>query len=153
MLTDYLSPDMIALKVEAASWEEAVRAAGELLVRADKCEPRYIQAMINAVHEIGPYMVLAPGLALAHARPENGMKEMGISLITLASPVEFGSEANDPVSLVIAFGGVDYTSHIGLLARLASFLEDETRRQYLSEAESVTEIMRAIQQFESAASA
>lgn len=148
MLGEALTPDVIRLKVPAKDWEGAVRAAGELLVHTGRCEPRYIQAMIDAVHEIGPYMVLAPGLALAHARPQDGVIATGISLVTLAQPVEFGSEENDPVSLVIAFGSPDKTSHIGLLARLAGFLEDEARRQQLGAAESVTEVIELIRQFE-----
>lgn len=148
MLTDYLTPDFIQLKVPAADWTEAVRAAGGLLVQAGKCKADYIQAMIDAVHEMGPYMVLAPGLALAHARPEDGVLEMGISLITLETPIEFGSEANDPVSLVIAFGGVDNSSHMGLLAELAGFLEDENRRAQLTAADSADDVLQAIRDFQ-----
>lgn len=140
MLETYLSPEMVQLQVEAADWEAAVRAAGGLLVKAEMADQSYIEAMINAVHEMGPYMVLAPGLALAHARPEDGVKKMGISLVTLAVPVNFGSAANDPVSLVIAFGGTDHNSHLGLLAELAVFLESEDRRLALSQAKSYQEV-------------
>jgi len=121
-----------------------VRAAGQLLVDADVCEPRYIQAMIDAVHELGPYMVLAPGLALAHARPEDGVKSIGLSLVTLDPPVPFGSEENDPVSLLIAFGAVDKERHLGLLQELALLLEDEARRQELAQATSVAEVVAFI---------
>jgi len=144
MLGDYLRPDVIRLGVHAANWEEAVRAAGQLLVDADVCEPRYIQAMIDAVHELGPYMVLAPGLALAHARPEDGVKSIGLSLVTLDPPVPFGSEENDPVSLLIAFGAVDKERHLGLLQELALLLEDEARRQELAQATSVAEVVAFI---------
>lgn len=147
MLSAYLNAKMIRLQVEAADWQEAVRIAGNLLVETGKCEPRYIDAMIAAVHELGPYMVLAPGLALAHARPEDGVLEMGISLITLNPPVAFGSDANDPVSIVIAFGGVDKESHIGLLAELARFLEDRQRRASLSRAENIESVLQAIENF------
>lgn len=147
MLSDYLTPDLIRLRVCVPDWADAVRAAGELLVQAGKCEPRYIQAMIDAVHELGPYMVLAPGLALAHARPEDGVLQMGMSLVTLDPPVDFGSEDNDPVSLVIAFGGTDKTRHIGMLAELAQFLDDEGRREQLRMAHSTEEVLEAIRDF------
>ena len=96
MLSDYLSPEFIQLKVSVSDWAEAVQAAGNILVEAGKCEKGYVQAMIDAVKDLGPYMVLAPGLAMPHARPEDGVLETGISLVTLENPVEFGSEANDP---------------------------------------------------------
>lgn len=143
-LAAFLTPEMIRLRVAVPDWQSAVHAAGELLVEAEKCEQRYIEAMIEAVNEMGPYMVLAPGLALAHARPEDGVKEIGISFISLDPPVNFGSQANDPVSLVIAFGGVDNESHIDLLAQLARVLEDEGRREKLAFSSSKDEVIEIL---------
>jgi mannitol/fructose-specific phosphotransferase system IIA component (Ntr-type) len=144
MLADYISEDMIQLQLSVADWQEAVRAGGKLLLQAGKCEPRYVDAMVDAVKTMGPYMVLAPGLALAHARPEDGVLELGMSIITLATPVEFGSVANDPVRLIISFGGVDKESHIEMLRSLAEFLSDEDNQTLLKEANSVSEVMNAI---------
>jgi PTS system ascorbate-specific IIA component len=143
MLAEYLNPDMIRLQVKAADWREAVRAGGQLLLEAGKCEARYVDAMVDAVETMGPYMVLAPGLALAHARPEDGVLELGMSIITLETPVEFGSEANDPVSLVISFGGVDKESHVGLLSALAKFLMVNENQVFLREATSIQEVLEA----------
>ncbi len=143
MLSDYITPDRIRLQVEAADWRDAVRQGGKLLEEAGLCEPRYVQAMIAAVEEMGPYMVLAPGLALAHARPEDGVLEIGMSIITLKEPVEFGSEVNDPVKLVISFGGLDKESHIGMLKELAQFLVIEENQAMLREATSVEKVMAA----------
>jgi len=144
VLENYLSEDMIKLQVKSGDWEEAVRCGGQLLVEGGVCEPRYVDAMVQAVRDLGPYMVLAPGIALAHARPEDGVLAVGMSLITLASPVEFGSEANDPVQLIISFGGVDKEKHIGMLQALSQFLVEEENQQLLKTAQSVEEILAAI---------
>lgn len=146
-LSDSLTPDLIRLQVAVLDWEGAVRAAGELLVNSGKCTPAYVEAMISAVRELGPYMVIAPGLALAHARPEAGMLVVGLSLVTLSTPINFGSEVNDPVSLVVAFGGVDHTQHIELLADLASYLEDDERRAALTAALSVERVRELLREF------
>ena len=143
-LADYISPDLIELQVETANWEEAVRAGGKLLFDHDLCEPGYIDAMVQAVRDMGPYMVLAPGIALAHARPEDGMLKVGMSIINLAEPVEFGNEANDPVSLVISFGGIDQESHVEMLRTLALFLMEESNQVLLKTATSKQEIFEAI---------
>lgn len=47
----------------------------DLLVAADVVEPRYYQAILDAVEQHGPYFVLAPGLAMPHGRPEEGVKK------------------------------------------------------------------------------
>jgi mannitol/fructose-specific phosphotransferase system IIA component (Ntr-type) len=141
MLADYIDATMIKLQAHAKDWQDAVRQGGELLIKGGKCEERYVDAMVEAVKTMGPYMVLAPGLALAHARPEDGVLELGMSVITLETPVEFGSEANDPVSLIISFGGVDKKSHIGMLQALAKFLMEEENQEFLRKATSAAEVM------------
>lgn len=143
MLSDYITKDMIRVQVEVDDWEGAVRAGGELLLQSGFCEDRYVDAMVDAVRELGPYMVLAPGIALAHGRPEDGVIKVGLSIINLSKPVEFGNETNDPVYLVISFGGVDKESHIGMLQELAGFLMDENNQTLLKTARSVDKVMEA----------
>ena len=48
--------------------------------------------MIDVVRDMGPYIVLAPGLAMPHARPEMGAKQVGAALVTLEKPIDFGSQ-------------------------------------------------------------
>lgn len=144
MLKDYLTKNLIQLKVPAADWEAAVRAGGTLLLQAGKCDPAYIEAMVRTIQELGPYMVLAPGLALAHARPEDGVREVGLSLITLAEPVPFGSSANDPVFVVISFCATDNKSHVDLLQSLAIFLSDDDNQALLKTATSIDQILDAL---------
>lgn len=144
MLADYLTPDLIRLQIAAADWRTAVQSAGDLLVKAEICQPRYVQAMIAAVERLGPYMVLAPGIALAHARPEDGVLKPGMSIVTLADPVNFGSPENDPVKLVIAFGGVDHTSHMGMLQELAIFLMEESNQELLKSSQDVQALMEIL---------
>ena len=104
--------------------EHAIEMAGELLVASGRSTPEYTESMIDAVVENGPYIVIAPGIALAHGRPSEAVLEIGLSLVTLAQPVVFGNEANDPVSLVIGLCATDHSSHIDIMAELATFLGD-----------------------------
>lgn len=145
MLEAYLTQDVIQLNVKVDDWESAVRAGGQLLLESGKCAPEYIDAMVRTVKEMGPYMVLAPGLALAHARPDDGTLEVGLSLVTLETPVEFGSKVNDPVELVISFCAVDQQSHVEVLKALARFLRDDENQQLLKNAKSVDEVLAAFE--------
>jgi PTS system ascorbate-specific IIA component len=105
--------------VTADDWRAAIRAACAPLVELHAVEPRYADRCISIVEDQGPYIVVAPGIALAHARPEDGVRELCASAVTLARPVRFGHPVNDPVHLVIAFGSPDRSAHVGLLAALA----------------------------------
>ena len=143
-LARMLTEKTIALGLSVRDWQEAVRAAGGLLVRAGKVEPRYVDGMIRMVQEIGPYIVIAPGVALPHARPEDGVKEACMSLVTLSPPVPFGNENNDPVELVVAFGSPDSKGHMEALAELARLLENETALNALKKAVSPRDIVAVV---------
>ncbi len=114
----------LAVSVSAADREQAIRASGELLVSSGRVTAEYVEQMLAAVEEFGPYIVIAPGIALAHARPSEAVLETGLSLAVLAAPVEFGSH-NDPVRLVFGLAALDHESHLGVLADLAERLSDE----------------------------
>ena len=57
-------------------------------MKADVVEPRYYQAILDGVAQHGPYFVIAPGLAMPHGRPEEGVKKTGFALVTLGSRVQ-----------------------------------------------------------------
>jgi mannitol/fructose-specific phosphotransferase system IIA component (Ntr-type) len=122
---EILSASQAAVKVEVDRWEEAVRAAGRLLVDCGFAEERYIEGMLSLTRELGPYMVLAPGIAIPHARPEEGALKVGFAVLTLDPPINFGNEYNDPVHLVIGFCSPSADAHVELLTRIARILGAE----------------------------
>jgi len=119
-----LTTDVIRTDVVADDRTDAVRAAGDLLVTAGVCVPGYVQAMVDALDQLGPYCVIAPGVALPHATPDDGVLRTGMSLVTLREPVVFGHATNDPVRLVVALAPQDKQAHLAALQDLASRLGD-----------------------------
>ena len=70
MLTDILTKDVVRLDVEGLTTpEEVIHFSGQLLVNSGKVKETYIVKMEEAFHDLGPYMVMAPGIAMPHARP------------------------------------------------------------------------------------
>jgi mannitol/fructose-specific phosphotransferase system IIA component (Ntr-type) len=124
-LRDLLRPQLVDVSVKAKDWEDAVRKAGSLLVADDAIEARFIDAMIQVAKDLGPYIVVAPGIALPHARPEDGVKKGSIGIMTLDPPIPFGNERNDPVFLVVTLAAVDNEQHVTGLAQMAAVLGDE----------------------------
>jgi len=120
-----LPDEAIRLNVQAKDWRAAVGQAGEALVDAGVVTAPYIDEMIATVEQLGPYIVIAPGIAIAHSRPSPSVNRAGLSWVTLATPVEFGNANNDPVTLVIGLAALDHDGHIDLMAALAETLSDE----------------------------
>lgn len=147
-LAEMLPPSRIALGVEVSDWRAAVVAAGSLLVETQVVEPGYIEAMIRIAEELGPYIVIAPRIAMPHARPEDGALETGLSFVKLSTPIEFGHPDHDPVHLVFGLAAVDKKMHISALQTLAEMLSTEILLEELMQAESVEEVQAVIQKAE-----
>jgi len=135
--------DAIGIVDYVEKWEDAVRKAGELLLSKGKVRPEYIDAMIKVTKELGPYAVIAPGVALPHARPEDGALNIGLSILILKQPVYFGSP-NDPVYIVIGFSAIDKKSHLCLLKDLAEVLQLDWLIEELKKSSNIFEIKSII---------
>lgn len=143
VLKDLLTEKTIKLNVKASNWEEAIRIGGELLVKNDFVEPRYVEAMIKNVKEMGPYIVIAPGIAMPHARPEDGVKQVCMSLITLEEPVVFDNK--ESVKLVLAFGATDHHTHLQALSDLMKLFSNSSYLDTIlqaSETKMVTDVIQ-----------
>ncbi|MFO6298327.1 PTS ascorbate transporter subunit IIA [Rahnella selenatireducens] len=116
----------ICLNAEAETWQEAVKIGVDMLVAADVVEPRYYQAILDGVERFGPYFVIAPGLAMPHGRPEEGVKKTGFALVTLKKPLVFNHEDNDPVDILITLAAVDANAHqeVGIM-QVVNLFDDE----------------------------
>jgi PTS system ascorbate-specific IIA component len=140
VLDQALGQGSIRLKQNCLNWKESFQVAGSALVESKRTTEDYIQEMIQAFEELGPYMVIAPGIALAHGRPSESVLETGLSLVTLSNPIEFGHSSNDPVSLVIGLAAVDHDSHIDLMSALAELLMSEETVNMLLNATNESEV-------------
>ncbi|GAA1910473.1 PTS sugar transporter subunit IIA [Streptomyces durmitorensis] len=143
-LSEFLPVEAIRLDVSAPDWQGAMRAAGDLLVANGVSTDAYTQEMLRTVEENGPYIVVAPGFAFAHARPSPAVRRTGMSWVRLAGPVPFHHESNDPVGLVVALAATDATAHTEAMGALARLLADPETVQALDRAtspESVRQIL------------
>lgn len=143
----------ISIRASATDWREAVRQAGIALVAGGATTDAYTDEMIATVEELGPYIVIAPGIALAHSRPSPSVLRTGMSVVTLAQPVAFGHRTNDPVRLVIGLAAPDADGHVEALATLADFLADDDRRAALLAADDPATVRSLISAYAKGANA
>lgn len=135
-LADALPEASISTFAHAADWRAAVRLAGDRLVAAGVTTDSYTEEMLAAIDTHGPYIVIAPGFALAHSRPSPAVLRTGISWVSLAEPVPFGHAVNDPVRLVVGLAATDHDGHIETMSALATILADEAALESLLAADS-----------------
>lgn len=131
LLADAFGEGSILIKDSVDNRSAAIQLAGELLVKSGKAKPSYVSSMLEAVERFGPYIVIAPGIALAHGKPSEEVIETGLSLLVLKQAIEFQHAQNDPVQLVFGLAATDHESHIETMAKLAEVLSDQERVNFL----------------------
>lgn len=137
----------ICLNAEAETWQEAVKIGVDMLVDAGVVEPRYYQAILDGVKQFGPYFVIAPGLAMPHGRPEEGVLKTGFALVTLKKPLVFNHEDNDPVDILITLAAVDASAHqeVGIM-QVVNLFEDEANFDRLRACTTAQQVLDLIDQ-------
>jgi len=144
MLSNWLQPDTIQLTESVSGWQEAIRQAAAPLLARQTITPDYLEAIFRSHAQLGPYYVLAPGLAMPHARPEEGALKNGLSLLRINQGVSFASEENDPVYVVILLSAVSGEEHIKMISELAELFSDDLRLQQLLSATTLSALEAAI---------
>lgn len=143
----FLEKDLIVLDEEVEGANGAIEASGDILVKEGVIEASYIEAMKAAYAKNGPYFVLAPHIAIPHARPEDGVNEASVSLVRLKEPVVFGHEMNDPVQLVFCLGASSNEEHLLLLRKLTTLLNSQANINVLLEGnkESINQMIEEME--------
>ncbi len=142
-MQELIRKENIKANVSANSWEDAVASAGHLLVESGSITVSYVDSMIRSVRDMGPYIVLTPGFALAHAAPGDAVLKPCLSLITLKNPVKFGSP-NDPVKIIMCLACTDKATHMQVLSEVARKLMSSDFIERLAQCRSEDELYCAI---------
>jgi PTS system ascorbate-specific IIA component len=130
----------ILLDVIAKDWQVAIRTCGEILVKTGKVEVKYVDAMISNIQELGPYILIAPGVAMPHARPEDGVIQEGISIVVLKEEVAFAPGREFKV--LIGLAALNSESHIYILQKIAEVISEADTLERLKNATENDEILQ-----------
>jgi len=123
-LIDYFPESSISIKNSAKNWQEAIDISMSSLLANHYITSDYIKAIKDSTLTNGPYYILAPGVAMPHARPECGAIKTGMSLTLLKQEVTFADD-NEGIKLLIGLSAADSDSHIGAIQALSELLCEE----------------------------
>lgn len=124
-LSTWLNEDRIQYVNAVGDWREAIALVARPLLADGTITADYVANIIQQKEAIGPYFVIAPRIAMPHARPEEGAHKLGLSILKLREGVIFGAQENDPVDFIVMFAAPDGNSHVELISQLAEFLSDD----------------------------
>ncbi|MCC8458961.1 PTS sugar transporter subunit IIA [Photorhabdus aegyptia] len=147
MLKRLLTQDVIQVIPDIENWREAIAVACQPLVENGAISSHYIDAIYRSHEAIGPYYVVGPGIAMPHARPEEGVNKLALALTVISNGVGFGSAENDPIKLLIVLAATDSHSHIEVIAQLAELFDNQQDVALLMSAKSKEEILAVVNQY------
>ncbi len=116
-----LNIEDIKVGLETVDKVEAIKMAGELLLKRGCVDEGYIDAMIARENIVSTYM--GEGLAIPHGTSEakKFIKKTGISVLQFKDGVDFGDEK---AYLVVGIAGAN-DEHLPVLAAISEFAMDE----------------------------
>lgn len=147
MLNQWLTGQTVNIVDSVKDWKEAIELCAAPLLENQSITPNYINAIFQLHESIGPYYVLAPGIAMPHARPEQGVNNLGLSMLLVKNGVNFNSSENDPVYLITLLAASDSTSHIEMLTQLASLFAESNDVNAIFNAKNSDEILAVIDRY------
>ena len=136
--------DSVAVKQEAKTWEEAIEVCMAPLLENNAVKREYVDAIIDRTNELGPFYVLAPGLAMPHERPEKGVNRDSFSFITLKEPVKFSD--GQEVDILIGLAATSTDIHNGeAIPQIVMLFEDEDAFEKIRAAQTKEDIYKIIE--------
>ncbi len=145
MSLEKLTQDKVVVKERVSTWDEAIREASQPLLEQGFFNVSYVDAMIESVKSLGPYIVIAPEIAIAHARPSKDVYDIGISLLKLNQPINF-CENSHYARLIFVISAIDHQAHLGILQDLAHILGDTEIVKELLACQNADEILGTLRE-------
>jgi len=136
-----LTKELIQLQDGFDSWEEAIRVSSEGLLELGYINPSYVDAMVQSVKDYGPYIVIAPNIAMPHARPEAGSNKVGFSVMLCKRPVAFSDQEDQQARLFVTLSCVSADTHLKMIQALVGILGDDTLVEKILQATSQEELL------------
>lgn len=135
-----LTEDNVFLNLHASSKEQAIRFAGEQLVKGGFVEPEYIQAMLEREKLTSTY--LGESIAVPHGTIEakDRVLRTGVVFCQYPQGVRFGEEEDEIARLVIGIAARN-NEHIHVITSLTNALDDETVIERLANTTSQQDVL------------
>jgi multiphosphoryl transfer protein len=137
----HLTQKDIQLHARPRNKEEAIRAAGQVLVEAGNIAPGYIESMLGREQQANTY--LGNGIAIPHGMPKDRelIHRTGVSVVQVPDGVEW-----NPGQMVRLVVGIAARSdeHLGILTALTDVLDDPAKAERLAKTNNPDDVIAGL---------
>ncbi len=132
---DLLDKKNVKILERADDWKGAIRKSVMPLEEEGYVKAGYKEAIISGVEKLGPYIIVAPSIALPHARPEQGVVKSQIAITLFRNEVRFDKK-DTTAQLFVALAASDSDSHLNALMTISEILQDEEKVEQILHSEN-----------------
>src|SRR5919112_906363 len=121
-MTEEIMPSgNVQFATRAGSRDDAIRAAGAILVDAGAVEPGYVDSMLERERSVSTYM--GNFLAIPHGTNEakDAIRRSALSVIRYDEPVDW---AGEEARFVVGIAGIE-NEHLEILSKIAIIFSDD----------------------------
>ncbi|KYK96658.1 PTS mannitol transporter subunit IIABC, partial [Aggregatibacter actinomycetemcomitans serotype d str. SA3733] len=135
-----LTPEQIFLGLKADNKEDAIRFAGEQLVKAGFVEPSYVDAMFEREKLVSTY--LGEGVAVPHGTIEakDAVLKTGIVVCQYPEGVRFTGEEDGIAKLVVGIAAKN-NEHIQVVSAITNALDSDEAIELLTTTNDVEKVL------------
>lgn len=142
-----LADDYIQIAEKVSDWKNAIILAAQPMIAHGDIVPKYVDAMIQTVNELGSYIVIAPNIALPHARGAGNVMHNSISLLKLKQPVYFSDDEDSRATIILPIACKENEDHLAMLAAIAEMFQDEELISKLIKTDDVKQLRALLKNF------
>ena len=144
-ILDLLTSEKISVTDELMTWTDAIYLAGEPLIREGSIVEKYLDSIISGTMYYGTYMFINSEVMLAHAKPQDGVNHLDLSLTVFKTPIFFNETHS--AKMIFLLSAEDNERHLKImneLLKLASTAENLSRLSDSDTAEEILSVLKEI---------
>lgn len=144
MLKEFVEKKHYKFADSAEDWKEAIRMSCEPLEFDGTVEDNYKEDIIKCVEKYGPYIVIAPNIAMPHSQEgAEGVNKTAVSFMKLETPVSFEpGDSELDAQLFFTLASCNPEQHLDNMSRLSEMLMNEDLVEELAQAKTPEDLLK-----------
>lgn len=127
LLNQFVEQKVTCYHQSFETWQDAVKASGQPLIDQGYIDERYITAVISCVEKYGPYIVIAPNIAMPHSTEgAEGVNKTTIGFMKVEEPVVFDPDDHEKdARLFFMLAAANHEEHLKNMMALSEMLMND----------------------------
>lgn len=143
-LLELLDVSKIKVFEQNYTWERAVLEVGKCLVDNGSILSSYLDTIISNTLRYGTYMFITQDVVLAHAKPEEGVKRLDISIGIFKQSIRFSDFYKAKIIIVLAADG--QRTHLKVLKQIMDIFFIPARVELLEQKDSPENVIQTLKE-------